>query len=118
MASPVARDGLVVIPTAKRGPTLGLKGPLKGDVNSKATGLQWRVETTADVPSPLIYDGLVYICRINGFLVCVDGETGETLYNKETTRGDYRASPVYADGKVYVMSRRGVVTAVKAGARL
>ncbi len=110
VASPVARDGLVVIPTAKRGPTVGLKGPLKANVNFK-----WKVDTTGDVPSPLIYDGLVYICRINGFLVCVDGETGEEVYNVEAARGDYRSSPVYADGKIYLISRRGVVTAVKAG---
>ena len=115
VASPVARDGIVVIPTAKNGSTFGLKGPLKANVYSKTTGLQWKVGTTTDVPSPLIYDGLVYICRINGFLICVDGETGEELYNVEAARGDYRSSPVYADGKVFLISRRGIVTAVKAG---
>lgn len=116
VSSPVARDGIVVIPTAKNGSTFGLKTErLKGDVISTATGLLWNVNTTTDVPSPLIYGGLVYICRINGFLVCVDGETGDELYHVEAARGDYRSSPVYADGKIYLVSRRGIVTAVKAG---
>ena len=115
VSSPVARDGLAVIPTAKDGSTFGLKAPLKGDVSSKESGLLWSVDATPDVPSPLIYGGLVYICRSNGELLCIDGAAGEELYREETTRGQHRSSPVYADGKIYLMSRSGVVTAVKAG---
>ena len=76
----------------------------------------WRHERgTPDVPSPLYYDGLVYLCRENGNLVCVDAKSGEKLYEERTVRDRHRASPVYADGKVYLTARNGTVTVVKAG---
>ena len=70
----------------------------------------------ADVPSPVIHDGLVYLCRENGDLLCLDGKTGAEIYYKHTHSGPkYRSSPVYADGKIYITSRDGDVIVVKAG---
>jgi outer membrane protein assembly factor BamB len=49
-------------------------------------------------------------------LTCLDAKSGEELYlKKEIHRHRHRASPVYADGKVYLTSRDGVVSVVKAG---
>ena len=71
--------------------------------------------TTPDVPSPLIHGGLVYLCRERGQLICLDAKTGKELYQQQLARGNYRASPVYADGKVYCTCRDGTVTVIKAG---
>src|SRR5262249_19149053 len=69
-----------------------------------------------DVSSPLVYGGLVYLGDENGFLTCLDAKSGEELYLKmEIHRHRHRASPVYADGKVYLTSRDGVVSVVKSG---
>ena len=70
---------------------------------------------TPDVPSPLIHDGLVYLCRENGNLICLDQKTGEELYEQRTNPQRHRASPVYANGNIYLAARDGQVTVVKAG---
>ena len=116
VASPVAVPGLIVVPSAKNGPVLGLKPNAKGDITSTDEGHLWRLDdNTPDVPSPLIHDGLVYLCRENGVLICIDAQTGEEIYQQRTHNNRHRASPVYADGKVYLTSRDGLVTVVKAG---
>ena len=116
VASPVAAEGLVVVPSAKNGPVLGLSPAAHGDISETQEGHVWtRGENTPDVPSPLVHDGLVYLCRENGVLICMDAATGRELYQERTHTQRYRASPVYADGKVYLTARDGVVTVVKAG---
>ncbi len=70
---------------------------------------------TPDVPSPLIHDGLVYMCREDGTLICLDAAGGQEIYQKRGHSDRHRASPVYADGKVYLTARDGTVTVVKAG---
>jgi outer membrane protein assembly factor BamB len=116
VASPVGAEGLLVIPSAKNGPVLALNAKLTGDVSEKEEAFAWvRPRGTPDVPSPLIKDGLVYLCRENGNLVVVDAKSGEEFYEKRTVSDRYRASPVYADGYIYVTSRKGIVSVVKAG---
>ncbi|HUY34953.1 MAG TPA: PQQ-binding-like beta-propeller repeat protein [Pirellulales bacterium] len=118
VATPVAVPGLIVVPSAKDGPVLGLSPDAKGDISASDDGHLWkRPDNTPDVPSPLVYDGLVYLCRENGFLICLDAQTGKELYQKRCFSDRYRASPVYGDGKIYVTARTGVVTVVKAGRR-
>lgn len=116
VASPVAVPGLIVVPSAKNGPVLGLRPDVSGDITGTDAGRAWtRPRGTPDVPSPLIHDGLVYLCRENGNLVVMDAVTGEELYDETTHRHRHRASPVYADGNVYLTARDGVVTVVRAG---
>lgn len=115
VASPVATDGLIVVPSAKNGPVLGLDPSGKGDI----TESEWQIwklpRGTPDVPSPLIHDGLVYLCRENGDLICIDAETGEQLYRERTHRHRHRSSPIYANGHIYLTARDGVVNVIKAG---
>jgi outer membrane protein assembly factor BamB len=115
VASPVATEGLIVVPSAKNGPVVGIDPAAQGDItNSKWQ--RWKLrQGTPDVPSPLIHDGLIYLCRENGDLICLDAETGEQLYRQRTHRHRHRASPVYANGYIYLTSRDGVITVVKAG---
>jgi outer membrane protein assembly factor BamB len=116
VASPVATPDLIVVPTAKNGPVVGVKPNASGDINKGGDGEQWRrAHDTPDVPCPLVHDGLVYLCRENGVLICMDAKTGKELYNQRLHGARYRASPVYADGKVYLTARDGVVTVVQAG---
>ncbi len=69
VASPVAAEGLIVVPSAKNGPVLGLKVNAKGNITDTNDGHAWRMDdNTPDVPSPLVHDGLVYLCRENGVL--------------------------------------------------
>ena len=116
VASPLATPGMIVVPSAKGQEVLCLRPDIQGDVSDDAAALHWKRDTgTPDVPSPLYHDGLVYLCRENGNLVCVDAKTGEEFYEERTTRDRHRASPLYADGKVYLTARNGVITVVKPG---
>jgi outer membrane protein assembly factor BamB len=115
VSSPVATPDLIVVPSAKNGPTVGLKPDATGVVHAGDKAEQWRLPVTPDVPSPLVYDGLVYLCMQDGRLICLDAKDGKRLYEERTHPGLHRGSPVYADGKVYLTARDGTVTVVKAG---
>ncbi len=115
VASPVATEGLIVVPSAKNGPVVGIDPTAQGDITN-GKWQRWKLEQgTPDVPSPVIHDGLVYLCRENGDLICLDATTGEQLYRERTHRHRHRASPVYANGHIYLTSRDGVISVVKAG---
>jgi outer membrane protein assembly factor BamB len=116
VASPVAAEGFIVLPTAKHQVVFCIKPDGTGDITEKSDYFYWRrLRDTTDVPSPLVVDGLVYMCRENGNLVCMDAKTGKEFYNERTTADRHRASPVYADGKVYTAARNGKVSVIKAG---
>ncbi|HZY86977.1 MAG TPA: PQQ-binding-like beta-propeller repeat protein [Gemmataceae bacterium] len=116
VASPVATPDLIVIPTAKNHAVVGLKPEATGMVRAGSKFEKWRLPNgTPDVPSPLVHDGLAYLCRENGFLSCLDAKTGKQHYSERVHNFIHRASPVYADGKVYLTARDGTATVVKAG---
>jgi outer membrane protein assembly factor BamB len=116
VASPVATPDLIVVPSAKNGPVVGVKPDATGLVMTDSPFEQWRrARNTPDVPSPLVQDGLVYLCGERGSLICLDAKTGKEYYQQRIHNALYRASPVYADGKVYLTARDGTFTVVKAG---
>ena len=117
VASPLAVPGYIVVPTAKNRGVVCLKPGGEGDITDVAKFAHWkRDNNTPDVPSPLLVDGLVYLCRENGNMMCLDANTGKEHYKDEpTTRDRHRASPVYADGHIYTTARKGVVTVLKPG---
>jgi outer membrane protein assembly factor BamB len=115
VSSPVATPDLIVVPSAKRGPTVAIKPDVTGLVRAGDKQVQWRLPITPDVPSPLVHDGLVYLCMQDGRLLCLDAKDGKQLYSERTHPAIYRGSPVYGDGKVYLTARDGTITVVKAG---
>ena len=119
VASPLAVPGLIVVPSAKNGPVLGLDPAAEGNITESEDHHRWvQEDNTPDVPSPLVYDGLVYLCRENGTLLVLDAETGKKAYQKRIYSDRYRASPVYADGKIFLTSRDGTITVIKPGREL
>jgi outer membrane protein assembly factor BamB len=116
VASPVATSDCIVVPSAKNGPVVSVKPDAHGMIEAGSSQEQWRLASnTPDVPSPLVHDGLVYLCRETGMLLCLDARSGKELYQQRLHQARYRASPVYADGKVYLTARDGTVTVITAG---
>ncbi len=115
VASPAAAEGIVVCPTAKNGPVFAVAPDQRGDLTESDAILWVRDQHTPDVPSPLIHDDLVYLCRENGMLLVLDRATGEEVYMERTHSHRHRASPVFADGHLYLTARDGKITVVKAG---
>src|SRR5579871_500955 len=88
-----------------------------GDMTSKA--LIWKYQRSIpQLPSPLLYRGVLYMINDGGILTTVDPATGKPL-KQGRLRGavdKYFSSPVAADGKVFFVGNSGVVTILKAGA--
>jgi outer membrane protein assembly factor BamB len=70
-------------------------------------------EFLPEVSSPLAVNGMVYIATSYGTFACLDAKTGQKLWDKEFGDGFY-ASPIFADGKVYVVDMSGKTHIVKA----
>lgn len=118
VSSPGIGPGVVVCPTAKNGATYAVRPDRKGSLAVDGEAVLWSMKRgTPDVPTPLVYDGLVYLCDENGILQCVDAMTGERHYQERTHGVKHRASPIYADGHVYLTARDGRITVVKAGTK-
>jgi outer membrane protein assembly factor BamB len=107
VTSPVATAGLIVVPSAKNGPVHA--------INADSKPIWTLPKGTPDVPSPVIHDGILYLCRENGDLIAVDAKNGNQIYQERTHQHRHRASPIYADGKIFLIARDGVATVVKAG---
>jgi outer membrane protein assembly factor BamB len=90
-----------------------------GRGNISATHLAWKATKGLPyVPSPLYYEGRVYLVRDGGMMSCFDAKTGKIFYDRERLTGaeqPYYASPVAADGHIFVVSVPGKLTVVKAG---
>lgn len=113
VASPVAVPGLIVVPTAKNGPVVAIDPKSGGNVTE--TPLWIFPSNTPDVPSPTVHDGIVYLAREQGTLITLDAKTGEKLYEERIHSSDHRASPLFADGKLYMSARDGTVNVIKGG---
>jgi len=87
----------------------------KNDVSR--THVKWTAyEGIGQVPSPLFYQGRVYLVKHGGNVTCYDAKTGDKLYgDKLGPRAYYYASPVAVDGKIYFCSLNGAVIVVQAG---
>jgi outer membrane protein assembly factor BamB len=67
--------------------------------------------------TPLVLDGLVYVCTDNGILSAYDLTTGERVYRSRVSEraGGFSASPVAAGGYIYLTGEDGDLFVVKAG---
>jgi outer membrane protein assembly factor BamB len=92
---------------------------LGGEGDLTESNLLWtNSRTIPNVPSPLFYQGVLYTLKEGGILSSFDIETGEFVKQAriQGALGDYYASPVAADGKVYTVSEEGKVAVIQAGA--
>jgi len=63
----------------------------------------------------VLYDGeLLYMATEMGIVTCVDAKTGERVW-RERLGGIYSASPVVADGKVYLFGENGKTLVLRSG---
>lgn len=116
VASPVCTPDLIVIPSAKNGCLVAIRPDLKGKALEADNKFVWRnPRGTPDVPSPAVQGGLVYVCGEGGGLTVLDAKTGEQVTKVKTHGHRHRASPVLADGKVYMLARDGTASVTTTG---
>lgn len=116
VSSPAVGPGMIVIPSAKGGPVLCLRPNGKGDLTEQASAFWWKLDRgTPDVASPVVHDGLIYLCLETGALVCLDAKNGEEIYKERILSDRHRSTPVIADGKLFITGRDGSVLVVQTG---
>ena len=119
--SPVSGNGMVFVMSGFRGNNLkAIKlADAKGDIASTGA-IAWQLDRdTPYVPSPLLYDNILYFLKTNnGLLSAFDAASGKPHYQVQRIAkapGEVFSSPVGADGRVYIVSRDGVTTVIKHG---
>lgn len=114
IASPTIADGLIIAPT-RNSPLTAMRPGGSGDV--AATHVVWTFAQGPDVPTPVSDGKLLYVVRDGGVVFALDVKTGQTVYGPERLpSGTYTASPILADGKIYVTTEEeGLTTVFRAG---
>ncbi len=126
VGTPVTGDGLIYVtggyPPVR--PIYAIKPAANGTITltkenmtTPSDALAWSNDREGTyIPTPIFYDGILYTCGNNGILTAYDGKTGERLYRSRVGGGGaFSASPVAADGKLYLANEDGEVYVVKAG---
>ena len=76
-------------------------------------------KSVAEVPSPVYFDGLVYMFKNGGIVSCLKAESGRVLYRKRLgALGSYYASPVVAGNRLCAASEKGTVVVFDSGPSL
>lgn len=85
----------------------------------KAEAVRWRFQKNIPyIPTPLLYQGVFYMVKDGGIITALDPATGKMLKQGRSPNalGEYYASPVAADGKVFLANTEGKISVLKAGA--
>jgi outer membrane protein assembly factor BamB len=118
--SAVYEDGLVIATSGFRGSALRAirLADAKGDITG-TPAIVWSLDhDTPYVPSPLLYDGVLYLLKSNsGILSAFDAKTGKPHYQLQRLDGvpNVFASPVGAKGRVYFPGQEGTTLVIKHG---
>ena len=96
-----AKDGITLKPGETNGQSIAWSDPVGGPY----------------VPSPLYYQGRLYVLFDRGLLTCRDAQTGKVLYDRERLPEGFAftASPWAAGGKIFCLNESGVCYVVQAG---
>jgi outer membrane protein assembly factor BamB len=123
--TPVFADGLHVIASgrAPERPIFAVRPGARGDITpdkSRTDGpsLAWsKTGRGSYMPTPLIYRGQVYVLANNGVLDAYELPTGKEIYRQRLplVGSGFSASPVAADGKIYLANEDGEMLVVEAG---
>lgn len=111
---PVYGNGLVYICTGFQQPALlAVRVDGKGDVTK--SGVAWSLKRGVSLtPSPLLVGEELYLVSDNGIASCLDAKTGIPHWQMRLN-GNYSASPIYADGRIYFLSEEGESVVIAPG---
>ena len=103
--------------TSRRGRPLMLAIKPGGSGDVSGTHVAWELNRSIpEIPSPIFYEHRLYMVRNGGTLAAVDPADGKLLYRGRLgSVGQYSASPVAANGHLYLVSDEGTISVVKAG---
>jgi outer membrane protein assembly factor BamB len=111
---PVIGHGMIFYPTGfSSGQLLAVRTGGKGLITD--SHVAWRVKRgVSNKPSILLIEDLIYIINDTGIASCIDAKSGEQVWQKRIG-GEYSASPVYADGRIWFFSEEGKASVIRPG---
>jgi len=125
--TPVVAHGLIFVTNGYRGiqPIYAIRPGATGDISLKDNEesnkfVAWSKKRGGPyTPTPVVYGDYLYTVSNNGVLTAYQAKTGERVYQQRIgdRGGAFSASPVAADGKLYLASEDGEVFVVRAGPR-
>jgi outer membrane protein assembly factor BamB len=125
--TPVFADDLIVVASGRRpeAPIFVIRSGASGDITlgsgqTSNQSVAWsKTARGSYMPTPLIYGEYLYVLANQGLFDCYNLKTGEEVYRQRLPHqgGGFSASPVAADGKIYLPAEDGDIFVVKAGAR-
>jgi outer membrane protein assembly factor BamB len=112
---PLFANGIAYLSTGgSKGGMYAIRCDGQGDVTD--THLVWRnARGTPRMPSPVMVDGLLFMVTDGGIGTCLELATGKQLW-QERLGGEFSASPLYADGRVYFFNQTGTSVVLKPSA--
>jgi outer membrane protein assembly factor BamB len=127
IGTPVAGNGLVFVtggyPPVR--PIYAIRPGAKGDISlpkgeDSSQAIQWSNMTEGTyIPTPLFYDGYLFTLNINGVVSAYDPSTGKRAFRgRAGLGGAFSASPVGADGRLYIASEDGEIYVLAATPQL
>jgi outer membrane protein assembly factor BamB len=86
----------------------GTVDPVEGGAPLLAPGIEaWRQPMEMFTSSPVLHDGKIYQMLKIGVLACLEATTGKVLWEEKLVNSQLHASPLYADGRLYVPTQPG-----------
>lgn len=114
--SPGVGDGLVYSAPTGRDTIRAVRPDGRGDCTE--THIAWQQQRGTPMMSSFLYvKPCLYTTTDNGGFSCLDAQSGELLWQKRLG-GALNPSPLYADGKFYILSEQGTTVVLKAAADL
>jgi outer membrane protein assembly factor BamB len=115
VTSPTIGDDLVFATRGLRGPLVAMRPKGTGERNFR--DIAWTYsEGSPDSCSPLFYAGLLFTITDDGIARCFDAASGNLKW-KERLKGQYKASPVACEGRVFFLNIDGLTTVISATPR-
>ena len=123
--TPFLANGLVVVASgrAPERPLFAVRPGARGDLTlakdqTSSAAVAWsKTGRGSYMPTPLVYDGILYVLANNGVFDAYEVETGKEIYRQrlEPVGSGFSASPVAADGRIYLTSEDGDIIVIAAG---
>ncbi len=91
---------------------------LGGSGDMTDTAIRWKYQRSVpQLPSPLLYRGILYMVNDNGIITLLDPETGALLKQGRLAGapGPHFASPIAADGHIFFTTEAGAIVVVRPG---
>lgn len=108
-------NGLVIFSTGFGKPQLWAVNPAgSGDITGSDKIVWKETKRSPAKPSPLFFGAEVYVMEDGGIASCLDSATGAVHWS-ERTGGNFSASPLLADGRIYLCSQEGKTTVIAPG---